>query len=146
MSTETLLHIKRVAQLLMKASIELLERAQVHDNSKLSKIESELFDIYTPMLKDLTFGSEEYYKTLSLLKPALDHHYTNNSHHPQYYKNGINDMNLFDIIEMLLDWLAATERHDDGDILKSIEINKKRFDMSEQLSQIFINTINFIQK
>jgi hypothetical protein len=49
-------------------------------------------------------------------------------------------MDLYDIIEMFLDWKAATERHADGDILKSIEINKGRFKMSEQLYEIFLNT------
>jgi hypothetical protein len=43
---------------------------------------------------------------------------------------------------MLFDWKAATERHADGDIRKSIEINKERFKISEQLCDIFRNTVN----
>lgn len=35
---------------------------------------------------------------------------------------------------------AATERHADGDIMKSIEINKGRFELSEQLCNIMRNT------
>ncbi len=53
----------------------------------------------------------------------------------------INGMDLFDIMEMLMDWKAATERHNDGDIFKSISINKERFKMSEQLCQIYRNTV-----
>jgi hypothetical protein len=49
-------------------------------------------------------------------------------------------MDLFDLIEMLLDWKAATERHNDGHIYKSISINKTRFNISPQVEQIFINT------
>ena len=41
---------------------------------------------------------------------------------------------------MFFDWKAATERHDNGNIFKSIEINKKRFEMSDQLCDIFTNT------
>lgn len=41
---------------------------------------------------------------------------------------------------MFFDWKAAGERHKDGNILKSIEINKDRFGMSEQLVDIFKNT------
>jgi len=72
---------------------------------------------------------------------ALKHHYENNSHHPEHYPNGINGMSLLDLIEMLADWKAAGMRHADGDMQKSLEINKKRFGMSDQLAEIFQNTI-----
>ena len=74
------------------------------------------------------------------MKVALDHHYANNSHHPEHYENGVNGFDLFDLVEMLFDWKAATERHADGDIRKSIGINKERFGISEQLCYIFRNT------
>jgi hypothetical protein len=76
------------------------------------------------------------------MKPALDHHYANNRHHPEHFgEEGIDGMNLFDVLEMFIDWTASTRRHADGDIAKSIEINKKRFGMSDQLAQIFRNTV-----
>jgi hypothetical protein len=31
------------------------------------------------------------------------------------------------LIEMLADWKAATERHHDGDLAKSLEIHRERF-------------------
>jgi len=139
---DTLQHIKRVNGLLSQAVSELLIRANEHDSTKLESPEKELFDEYTPKLKNCTYGSDEYKEFLDGLKVALDHHYKNNSHHPEHYENGVNDMNLFDIIEMLFDWKAASERHDDGNIRKSLEINKKRFNMSDQLYNIFLNTIN----
>jgi hypothetical protein len=137
---DTLLHIKRVAQLLTEASSELIRRANVHDNSKLESPEKELFDEFTPKLKDCTYGSDEYKEYLKGLKVALDHHYANNSHHPEHYENGVNGFDLFDLIEMFFDWKAATERHADGNIMKSIEINKGRFEISEQLCDIMRNT------
>lgn len=85
-------------------------------------------------------GSEEYKEYLKELKVALDHHYQNNSHHPEHYENGVNGFDLFDLIEMFFDWKAAGERHADGNIYKSIEINKDRFKLSEQTVDIFINT------
>lgn len=139
---DTLLHIKRVAELMMGAAKELLDRANNHDDSKLRSPEKEAFDEFTPKLKGSTYGSEEYKENLKGLGEALSHHYTFNTHHPEYYNKGINGMNLFDVMEMLFDWKAATERHADGDIMKSIEINKKRFDISDQLINIFINTVN----
>lgn len=139
---DTLKHIKRVNQLLNTAATELLVRAIVHDDTKLKSPEKELFDEYTPKLKELTYGSDEYKQCLKELGVALDHHYKYNSHHPEHYENGIDDMDLFDVLEMLLDWKAASERHADGDIHKSIMINKDRFKMSDQLVQIFQNTVN----
>ena len=50
-------------------------------------------------------------------------------------------MSLFDILEMLMDWKAATERmKNGGDIWKSISFNQGRFNMSEQLTKILQNT------
>lgn len=121
--------------------MEILERAKVHDNSKLEAPEKTLFDVLTPRLSGLGYGSEEYNKCLEELKPALDHHYANNSHHPEHFKNGVSDMNLFDIVELFMDWKASTERHNDGNIRKSIDYNKKRFKLSTQLCSIFKNTV-----
>lgn len=123
-----------------EAASELIRRANVHDNSKLEEPEKSEFDRLTPLLKSLTYGSDDYKASLAELKTALDHHYTNNTHHPEHYQNGLNGFDLFDLIEMFFDWKAATERHDDGDIMKSIRINKDRFSMSDQLCDILTNT------
>lgn len=137
---DTLLHIKRVSQLLNEAAIEILRRANVHDQSKLSSPEKDFMDEFTPKLAGLTYGSDEYKRSLEELKAGLNHHYANNSHHPEHYPNGINGFDLFDLIEMFFDWKAATERHNDGNIYRSIEINKERFNYSDQLAEIFTNT------
>ena len=143
---DTLKHIKRVQELLSQAAIELLDRGVLHDESKLEEEEKLLFDYYTPKLKDTTYGSEEYYEHLEGLKPALEHHYQNNRHHPEFFENGIDGMDLFDVLEMFMDWKAASERHEDGDLEKSIEHNKKRFGMSEQLCNILRNTVSYVGK
>lgn len=137
---DTLLHIKRVAQLMTEAASELIRRANCHDNSKLESPEKEGFDEWTPKLAGSTYGSDEYKAFLKELKPILDHHYAHNSHHPEHYENGVNGMDLFDMLEMFMDWKAAGERHANGNIYKSIEINKSRFGMNEQVVDIFINT------
>ena len=43
-------------------------------------------------------------------KDGIEHHYAVNSHHPEHYEAGIAGMSLFDLIEMLVDWKAASER------------------------------------
>jgi hypothetical protein len=139
-SKDTLLHIKRVNQLLILAAKELLDRATKHDTSKLEEFEKDNFDEFTPKLKNSTYGSEEYKSFLKEMGVALDHHYQNNSHHPEHYENGLNGFDLFDLIEMFFDWKAATERHANGDIYKSIEINKERFGYNDLIANIFRNT------
>lgn len=142
-STEdTMKHIYRVQDFLNYAADDLITRGKKHDMSKLFGIEKELFDLQTNILKDLIYGTPEYYKNLKILEPALQHHYENNTHHPQHYENGIDGMDLFDIMEMFFDWAAAVERNKDGDLLSSIEHNSVRFKMSEQLVNIFKNTYN----
>jgi hypothetical protein len=49
-------------------------------------------------------------------------------------------MTLLDLIEMLCDWKAASERHNDGDIMRSIIVNKERFAISDQLTGILERT------
>jgi hypothetical protein len=138
---DTLKHIKRVGELIYKMLFQLSCRSSNHDSSKLITPEKEIFDEFTPKLKDSTYGSEEYKTFLKDMKPALDNHYALNSHHPEHYTQGINDMDLLDLIEMLCDWKASTERHADGNIFKSLDINEKRFNISPQLKKILFNTL-----
>jgi hypothetical protein len=137
---DTMQHIERVNVLMSAVATELVKRAQIHDKNKLENPEKPIFDKYTPMLRGLTYGSTEYKETLAKMKPALDHHYANNSHHPEYFKDGVAGMTLVDLIEMICDWKAATERHADGSIKNSLDINKTRFKIDAQLAAILINT------
>jgi hypothetical protein len=79
------------------------------------------------------------------MKPALDHHYAMNSHHPEHFATGIQGMSLLDVLEMLCDWKAATLRHNDGDIRRSIELNQKRFGYSDELKAILLNTLAVVE-
>ena len=143
---ETLYHIRRVTELVHKVCKELLNRADKHDKTKLRYPEKAVFDKFTPNLKKTTDGSEEYDNDTDEMSPALKDHYAANSHHPEHYENGIDGMDLIDIVEMFCDWKAASERHEDGDLHQSIEHNKGRFGMSDQLVSIFKNTTKSIQR
>lgn len=143
---ETQKHIESVRKYIrfMIDKIEL--RGVKHDSSKLESPEVELFAELTPKLTALTYGSEEYDKSLEKLKPALDHHYASNRHHPEHFINGVTDMTLIDIIEMFCDWKASSLRQNDGNLLKSIEVNADRFNIDNQLKQIFMNTARMIDE
>lgn len=133
-------HIENVRSLLSEIILELTKRAQNHDASKLVNPEKAMFNEYTPLLRELTYGSDEYKSTLIKMGAALEHHYQNNSHHPEHFENGVRDMSLLDVVEMLADWVAATRRHADGSIRDSLVINRKRFGLSDQLYEIICNT------
>lgn len=137
---ETQKHMDRVKDLMGVFIDALRERANWHDRSKLEIPEKTLFDEYTPKLKDSTYGSDQYKQFLKELEPALKHHYQANSHHPEHYLNGVNDMTLVDLLEMFVDWKSASERHANGNFQRSIDINSVRFGMDKQLTTIFENT------
>ncbi len=138
-------HIDLVMRLLASAQIELMRRQFTHDRSKLVAPEVSSFTEMTPKLAASTYGSEEYKQTLKHMQPAIDHHYACNRHHPEFFEAGVDGMNLFDVLEMLIDWYAACKRHKDGDINKSIEINIDRFGLSPQLTSILRNTLPWIE-
>lgn len=190
---ETKKHIHEVQRRLEMVTSELVLRSVRHDASKLQSPEVEVFDEYTPKLAECTYGSDEYKGYLAAMKPALDHHYAENDHHPEHFcwncpvcnlwlnknqhnyaaegpndtgvkycprcckhgmlyesqlihfpQGGIKGMGLHQLIEMLCDWKAATLRHNDGCIRRSIEQNQKRFGYSDELKQILLNTLPLI--
>lgn len=140
---DTTAHIERVRSLIGDAVSNLENRAFRHDLSKLVDPEKSAFDRLKAMqLSGMAYGSEEYRACLRAEKPSIQHHYAHNSHHPEFYQNGVDGMSLFDVLEMLLDWKAATERmKDGGDIRASLVHNTERFKLSPQLAAIMANTI-----
>lgn len=134
-------HIAVVQGMIGKVIIALTQRLLNHDKSKLTSPEVEYFDKYTPRLRGLVYNSPEYHACLAEMQPGLNHHYAVHRHHPQHFPRGIHDMSLIDLLEMLIDWRAATFRHDTGNIIKSIEENQKRFGYGDELKQIFLNTL-----
>lgn len=156
---DTYKHIARVRHYMLKVIQGLESRMEAHDLSKLESPEREVFDEMTPKLAASTYGSEEYNSFLKEMQVGLQHHYRENSHHPEHYAfefgvvspelvangTGIRGMSLLDIVEMLCDWKAATERHNDGCIRRSIEHNQRRFGYSEDLRSILSNTLPDIE-
>lgn len=140
----TIDHINSVREKIYLVITELLGRALNHDKSKMDSPEKEGYDKFTPRLRSLEYGSQKYWDTLKEMKPIIDHHYAHNRHHPEYFADSINGMNLIDLLEMMCDWRAAGERHEKSSMVKSIEINAERFHMDEQLKQILLNTVTYL--
>lgn len=145
---ETIEHIGRVRDFMSLAMANLSQRAAVHDASKLVSPEVEAFDIATPKLASLTYGSPEYMESLAELGPALRHHFEHNDHHPEHDPRGVRAMSLMALLEMLCDWRAASERvkqrADPPDRVATFEaglaFNQERFGYSDELADILRNT------
>jgi uncharacterized protein DUF5662 len=138
----TLLHSLRVGDVMVTMLQEGMRRAVQHDLSKTRPPEVAAFDRQSARLKDLEYGTPAYSNSLVDLGEALEHHYAVNRHHPQHFEQGIDGMTLIDLLEMLADWRAATERMrpGTGDLRTSIAINAQRFGISEQLVNVLLST------
>lgn len=143
---ETQKHIENVRKYIRFIIDKLDTRGVKHDASKLESPEVEYFAENTKQLATMGYGTAEYEAALDRLKPALDHHYASNRHHPEHFINGVNDMTLIDLIEMFCDWKASTLRHNDGNLLKSIDVNTERFSIDPQLKGILINTARMLDE
>jgi hypothetical protein len=114
-------------------------RAKIHDDSKLENlVEKAMFDKWTPELKEREFGTDAYKIALDGMGEGIALHYKANRHHPEHYENGVNDMTIIDVVEMLADWMAAAQaRHTYVDLKHAAE----RFGLSDQLVQILANQL-----
>lgn len=141
---ETKEHIMMVQSFLL-TFIELLSlRAREHDKSKLAEPEKSIFVMNTPLLDGVIYGSPEYERHRERVSVALRHHYKHNRHHPEFHENGIRDMNLVDIVEMFVDWVASAIKYG-NDIRHSINVCQQRFEFSDDLKKIFENTISLLR-
>ena len=119
-----------------------MTRGNQHD---LSKYESEEFPVYAGQIDEFEkhfYGSDGYNKAKAAIRPATEHHFKHNRHHPEHFPNGIEGMNLVDLLEMLCDWKSATENHPQhpGDLKTSFAVATKKYKISPQLNQILYNT------
>lgn len=126
---------------LFKFSSKLIWRGVVHDLSKYSRYEVRGYSKTLPKLRGTTYGSDEYKVLLEELKPVLAHHYRHNRHHPEFFENGVNDMDLADVVEMFIDWKVSCRKHADGNLKNSLGINQERFKIDPQLIKIMRNSI-----
>lgn len=141
-TADTLAHIARVRDLLERPCNDLAIRAAHHDESKLVEPEKSGYDALGELIQGKTYGTPGYSAVMQdpRVKPAIDHHVTTNRHHPQYHADGVNDMTLLDLLEMLADWKAASERSTGVALSESLALTCQRWDISPQLEAILRNT------
>jgi hypothetical protein len=123
-------HRQRVANLLRKLARDLEDRADRHD---LSKFDLEEFGGFCQLdnARKYEYGSPEY-EAIVHNNNAARLHVSRNSHHPEYWPDGILSMPLGDILEMLCDWEVARQQRDtETDIDKTWKTRQDRFGLSD---------------
>ncbi len=139
-TADTLRHMAEVRSRLEVFVVEMLRRGRVHDASKFSPEEKPAFDEAIPAIQGLTYGSPEYLAVVARVRPALAVHYSRNSHHPEFYgAKGIAGMDLFDVVEMLCDWMAAAQRNPADGV--RLDYNVAAFGIDGQLGAILANSL-----
>jgi hypothetical protein len=137
---DTFAHIHRVRDNIEVFVAELLRRGRVHDASKFSDAEKPALDEAMPLLTGVAYGSPEWDAVIARVRPMLEHHYRHNSHHPEHYGNqGIAGMDLFDLVEMVCDWMAAAARNPEDGV--KLDHNVQLFGITPQLTAIIANTL-----
>ena len=146
LALDILVHKLNLTDQMNKVIKRLIDNSLSHDVMKLESPEIDIHLEYTDKLKGLEYGSKEYQNTINEMLRNPDCHYNNNSHHPESSSQGIKGMTLIDLIEMLCDWYVASNNHPNGNMENSLEINQKRFGYSDELQQIFKNTITELEE
>ncbi|WP_206664473.1 DUF5662 family protein [Dankookia rubra] len=137
---ETLAHIHRVRDHIGSFLSVMLARAAAHDASNLVEPEKSAFDLLLPRLRGVPYGSAGFRAVEAEMAEAIAHHHAANSHHPEHYGNrGIAGMDLFDLVEMVCDWMAAAERRPEDGV--RLDINAAQFGIAPQLESIIANTL-----
>lgn len=137
---DTLSHIEKVQFFMRQSRINLQIRAIHHDRSKFSPEEAITYAKVVPEFKLYDYGSPEYDAVGDKLSQAWIHHESNNDHHPGFHKNGVDDMNLFMVLEMLCDWKAASMRNPNQDFKESLKLNIDKYNIGAALGEMLIKT------
>lgn len=120
-----------VSATLRAIAYELMRRADLHDQSKLSLDEFEGFTKINMVARENEYGSDEYYAALRAVEPnPIPLHYSRNDHHPEYHKK-ISDMEFPELVEMVCDWHAASIAYGKTSFQASLTASFDRWPFSE---------------
>lgn len=104
---EQLEHIQLVQKLVFAFCNDLMERAIDHDTSKFSGKEYWTFVESKEALSKSQNGKDKDYQKY-LTSDAIQHHYQNNKHHPEYWDSLKEEMPIYEAIIMFFDWYARS--------------------------------------
>ncbi len=131
-------HIRGVQTWMRHVIMLWTNRMVFHDQSKYSSPELPLIH-QKARLDSIPLNTPDYYDALSQIKSAVQAHYECNTHHPEHYANGVLDMSLLDLMEMICDWRVAAEMNG-TDLAVSFDKCVERFDIPQELRTVLLNT------
>lgn len=136
-------HKNNVEKKMESLCLDLAQRARDHDNSKL---ESPEYFAWKKMDEEprYPYGTPEYFDKKRRYDYVFQEHYKNpkNRHHPEHWPNGVEDMNLLDLIEFLCDMFSYKEANISySEAVEMLQTQVKRFKISDDLAWILLNTV-----
>jgi len=137
------LHRQSVKLGLQRISDILVNRGDLHDIDKFEEAMFEDFYLNIPKFTNVSFGEIEWENAMESIK-TMNNHYAVSPHHIQHYPNGINGVNLIDLLEMIVDWKSANNAYGDVKLSEALIIQKKRFGIDDQLYKIIVNTAKIL--
>lgn len=138
---DLLVHISEVQENISQMILILKNRGISHDKSKFTDIEFNGFVETRLQFKIADYGTKEYQDCIDRIKPSIEHHYSQNRHHTLFHKNGFEDMNFFDILEMLADWRAASNRNINLSFEDSLLIAFNKYCIPKNMQKHIMSTI-----
>ena len=142
--TDVIRHVSEVQENIEEMAHDLKVRSIKHDRSKFDDPEFSTFVRTRPEFKVANYGTPEYEAVIEKARVGVDHHYANNRHHTAHHPNGVKDMNLLDLLEMLADWRAASRRSPNLSFTDSLPRAFKKYRMDESLQRLICNTIKYL--
>lgn len=136
-------HLLMVKDKLIKSSDELLKRAQEHDIDKFEN--KDIYKTYKehfPKLKKIPFGTEEYYKYEKEHFDNAHQIHAQNRHHFYSHRNNLDDINLFDLIEAIIDISQSSIQYGNEEGYK--KSLKDKGILNYELEELVVNTIEFL--
>jgi hypothetical protein len=152
---DTRKHQQIVASILLSFAKNLIDRAINHDASKL--VEPERSHYVDPVFylntKNVEYGGDLYKELTAQMGEGWEHHKSVNDHHIEFFipysVQTLNDplraLDLFALVEMLADWIAASRRRG-NDSAKALTYLNEKFGVDEQLQAIIRNTLAMMEE
>ncbi len=138
-------HKEKMEEKLILVSEEFSKRAKDHDNDKLEN--PEIYQTYKehfPELKKIPFGTREYFAYEKEHFDKAHQIHAQNRHHFYSRRNNLDDINLFDLIEVVIDISESAKQY--GDEKKIMESLKNKQVLNYELEELIKNTIEYLNK
>lgn len=151
---DTRKHQQIVAKYMIAIAKRIYDRAMVHDASKLQEPERSYYidPVFSLNNENVEYGSERYKELTAQMGKGWDHHKTHNDHHVEFFEpyavQTLNDpiraMDMFALLEMLCDWIAAAQRKGNAPV-DAFKFLVEKHPMDEQLQEVIKNTLAMIE-